>query len=80
MTKLFHPLLALIASISDSHLRRQVRYFEEENQILRERIPGQIHTRPHTRPEERERLLKFGRPLGPAIEKLISNDAPTRSK
>ncbi|MGC6444692.1 MAG: hypothetical protein ACON4H_18715 [Rubripirellula sp.] len=33
MTQLFHPLLALIASASDSHLRRQVRYLKEENQI-----------------------------------------------
>ena len=38
MTKLFHPLLALIASASDCHLRRQVRYLKEENQILRARV------------------------------------------
>ena len=68
MTKLFHPLLALIATASDSHLRRQVRYLKEENLILRERIPGQIHTRL----QERERLLKFGIPLGPPIDELIS--------
>jgi putative transposase len=68
VTKLFHPLLALIASASDSQLRRQVRYLKEENQVLRARIPGQVHTRP----EERQRLLKFGLPLGPAIGELIS--------
>ena len=72
MTKLFHPLLALIASASDCHLRRQVRYLKEENQILRARIPGQVHTRR----EERDRLLKFGWPLGPAIEELISIVTP----
>lgn len=72
MTKLFHPLLALIASASDSHLRRQVRYLKEENQILRARIPGQVHTRR----EERDRLLKFGLPLGAAIEELISIVTP----
>ncbi len=72
MTKLFHPLLALIASASDSHLRRQVRYLKEENQILRARIPGQVHTRR----EERDRILKFGLPLGAAIEELISIVTP----
>jgi len=72
VTKLFHPLLALIASASDSHLRRQVRYLKEENQILRARIPGQVHTRP----DERDRLLKFGLPLGAAIEELISIVTP----
>ena len=72
MTKLFHPLLALIASASDCHLRRQVRYLKEENQILRARIPGQVHTRR----EERDRLLKFGLPLGAAIEELISIVTP----
>ena len=72
MTKLFHPLLALIASASDSLLRRQVRYLKEENQILRARIPGQVHTRR----EERDRLLRFGLPLGAASEELISIVTP----
>jgi putative transposase len=73
VTKLFHPLLALIASASDCHLRRQVRYLKEENLILRARIPKQVHTRR----EERDRLLKFGLPLGPAIEELISIVTPS---
>jgi putative transposase len=72
VTKLFHPLLALIASATDSQLRRQVRYLKEENQILRARIPGQVHTLP----EERQRLLKFGLPLGPGITELISIVTP----
>ncbi len=69
---MFHPLLALIASASDLHLRRQVRYLNEENQILRARIPGQVHTRPY----ELDRFLKFGVPLGAAIEELISIVTP----
>jgi hypothetical protein len=36
--KLFHPLLAIIASATESELARQVRYLKEENQILRDRI------------------------------------------
>ena len=68
VTKVFHPLLALIASASDKELAKYVQYLKEENKILRARIPGQIHTRP----TERERLLKFGKPLGRAIEELIT--------
>ena len=68
VTKVFHPLLALIASASDKELAKYVQYLKEENKILRARIPGQIHTRP----AERERLLKFGKPLGRAIEELIT--------
>ena len=68
MTKLFHPLLALIASATEHELAKYVEYLKEENKILRARIPGQFHTTP----EERERLIKFGKPLGRAIEALIT--------
>ena len=72
MTKIFHPLLALIASATDKELAKYVQYLKEENKILRARIPGQIHTRP----AERERLLKFGKPLGRAIEELMTVVSP----
>ena len=52
MTKIFHPLLALIASATDRELAKYVQFLKEENKILRARVPGQIHTRP----AERERL------------------------
>ncbi|WP_197442923.1 hypothetical protein [Lignipirellula cremea] len=42
--KIFHPLLALIASATDSELAKDVEFLKEENKILRSRIPGQIHT------------------------------------
>lgn len=70
--KLFHPLLALIASSTETELARQVRYLKEENRILRDRIPGEIHTKP----EERARLLKFGRKLGHSINELITIVTP----
>ncbi len=54
MTRIFHPLLAMIASATDRELARYVEYLKEENKILRARIPGQIHTRDH----ERERLVQ----------------------
>ena len=62
--KVFHPLLALIASATNSELARYVEFLKEENKILRARIPGQVHTRK----DERPRLIKFGKALGRAVE------------
>ena len=45
--KIFHPLLALIASASNNELAKYVEFLKEENKILRARVPGQIHTKPH---------------------------------
>ena len=72
MTKIFHPLLALIASATDRELAKYVEFLKEENKILRSRVPGQIHTKPF----ERERLIKLGKSLGHAIEELITLVAP----
>ena len=66
--KIFHPLLALIASASNNELAKYVEFLKEENKILRARVPGQIHTKPH----ERSRLVKLGKALGQAIEELIT--------
>ncbi|MCA9249459.1 MAG: hypothetical protein KDA42_20215, partial [Planctomycetales bacterium] len=72
MSEIFHPLLALIASATDNQLAKYVEYLKEENKVLRARIPGQIHTKP----EERERLLKYGKVIGRAIEELITIVSP----
>lgn len=72
MPKIFHPLLALIASATDRQLAKYVEYLKEENKILRARIPGQVHTKP----EERERLLKYGKAISRAIEELITIVTP----
>ena len=72
MTTIFHPLLALIASATDRELAKYVQFLKEENKILRARVPGQVHTRP----AERERLLKFGKALGRAVEELITIVTP----
>lgn len=66
-------LVALIASAADRELAKYIEYLKEENKILRERIPGQIHTKP----SERERLIKFGKALGRAIEELITIVSPS---
>ncbi len=71
--KIFHPLLALIASAADRQLARYVEFLKEENKILRARIKGQIHTKPG----ERQRLLVLGKALGQAIEELITIVSPS---
>lgn len=73
MTKLWHPLLALIASATDKELARYVEFLKEENKILRARIPGQVHTRK----DERSRLIKFGKALGRAVEELLTIVSPS---
>jgi putative transposase len=72
MTKIFHPLLALIASATDRELAKYVEYLKHENKILRARLPKQIHTTA----KERKTLLKYGKGIGRAIEELISIVGP----
>ena len=72
MIQLFHPLLTLIATASDSLLAKYVLYLKNENRILRDRTPGEIHTKPH----ERAQLLRYGKPLGKAINELITIVTP----
>ncbi len=72
MAKSFHPLLALIASSTDRELAKYVQFLKEENKILRNRIKGEVHTKP----DERQRLLQFGKALGRAIEELITIVSP----
>jgi hypothetical protein len=42
-----------------SELAKYVEYLKAENRILRARLPKQVHTRPN----ERERLLKLGKAI-----------------
>ena len=49
-------------------MAKYVQFLKTENEILRSRIPGEIHTKP----DERQPLLEFGKALGQAIEELIT--------
>ena len=68
MAMIFRPLLALIASAADRELAMYIEYLKEENKILRARIPGQIHTKP----SERERLMKFALTLQTHREGILN--------
>jgi putative transposase len=63
---LFRSLLTLLATATDRALARQVQYLKAENDILRSKLPKRLTVTA----QERQRLLKFGRPLGKAIKSL----------
>lgn len=56
----------MIESATENELAKYVEYLTSENRILRARIPRQIHTRK----QERETLLRYGKVIGRAIEEL----------
>jgi putative transposase len=72
MKALFQSLLLLLASATDRALARYVEYLKTENRILRDKLPQRITVTPR----ERQRLLKFGKPLGSAIKELITIVSP----
>ncbi len=72
MARLLHAFLVMLASATDKALARQVQYLNADNAILRARLPKRIAVTS----AERRRLLKLGRPLGPAIRHLIGIVSP----
>ena len=72
MFKVYQALLLVLAQATEKELTAQVRYLKAENQILRARLPKRILVTP----VERRRLLKLGRALGAAINRLITIVTP----
>jgi putative transposase len=68
MKKLLHPFFILLAHMVNSQLVEQVQYLKVENRILRSKLGKRVVLSP----DERNRLIRFGKPLGPAIKDLIS--------
>jgi putative transposase len=64
--------LLLLASATDRALAKQVQYLKHENEILRSKLPKRIEVTP----QEKARLIKFGKPLGTAIRELITIVTP----
>jgi putative transposase len=67
-----NALLLLLAQATDKALARYVQFLKVENQILRSKLPRVVKVTP----QERRRLVKFGRPLGSALKELISIVSP----
>ena len=68
MTRILHPILALMASATRQDLGRQVAYLKEENRILRARLPERLVATN----EEKRRLIKVGQKLGTQLKELMS--------
>lgn len=68
MKMLVHPFFILIGHIVNSHLVEQIEYLRVENKILRSKLGKRVHVTP----DERSQLLRFGKPLGPALKDIIS--------
>ena len=68
LSRFSHPLIIMLASLTRNELARNVQYLKAENEILRSKLPKRITVTPR----ERQRLLKFGKAVGPAIKHLIT--------
>jgi putative transposase len=68
MAAIVHPLLTLLASLTRQELAQQVTYLKAENAILRGKLPDRITLNN----QERRRLVRHGKKLGPRIKELIS--------
>ena len=79
MKTIFHPLLVLLAKLTDpvvarqlKHQARELQFAKAENEQLRGRLPERVILTPH----ERRRLIRLGKPLGSAIKDLITIVSP----
>jgi putative transposase len=68
MAAIVHPLLTLLASLTRQELAQQVTYLKAENVILRSKLPDRIKLNN----QERRRLVRHGKKLGPRIKDPIS--------
>jgi putative transposase len=75
MRTIFDPLLVLLAKLTDpavarqfKHVVRQLEFVKTQNEALRDRLPERIVVTP----QERQRLIRLGKPLGTAVRDLIT--------
>jgi putative transposase len=72
MPRLFESLWLVLATAGDRKLAQTVEYLKAENSILRAKLPKRITLTDR----EKNRLVKFGSKLGPAIWSVISIVSP----
>lgn len=68
MPRLLEPLWLVLISYADNQLAQMIEFLREENRILRSKLPKRLALSAR----EKNRLLKYGSMLGPAINSLIT--------
>jgi transposase InsO family protein len=69
MARLFQSLLFFLARCTENDLRRQIEFLKVENEMLRQRVPKQ---RIFLKKEERAKLIKLGKGIGPGVRHLVT--------
>jgi putative transposase len=72
MRNIYRSLLMLIASSTQKELARHVRYLKTENEIPRSKLSNRVALTP----QERNRLCRFARNLGSALNELVTTVHP----
>jgi putative transposase len=68
MRNIYRSLLMVIAGFTQKELARQVKYLKIENQILRSKLPARVTITE----QERNRLCRFAKNLGAALDELAT--------
>ena len=68
VSRIFQPLLFMLAASTENQLIRQVEYFKAENQMLRKRVSKRVNLAA----DEKTLLLKLGQAVGAGLRHLIS--------
>jgi putative transposase len=69
MSRVFQPLLFLLAYSTEKHLRKQIEFLKTENEMLRKRVPRK---RIFLTGDELNLLIKLGKAIGPGAWHLIT--------
>ena len=70
--KLYTSFLVLLAAATDREMAKMLQYLKEENRTLRCKLPKRVELTP----QERQRLVKLGRPLGGKLTDVITIVSP----
>lgn len=69
MSRIFQPLLFLLARCTRNELIRQIEFLKAENQMLRQRVPKK---RIFLSDDEKLKLIDLGQVIGPALKHLLT--------
>jgi putative transposase len=72
MPRLLEPLWLILLSYAEKQLAQMIEYLREENRILRGKLPKRVTLTVR----EKNRLIKYGSMLGPAINSLTTIVSP----